>query len=122
MRGSGSSSRFRFLYRCIAVSLYRFLVVALSKSVQYLPKLLIDNQLIYPVNIDKPFEHLARFSDSRISDYQHKDELISLTNDLMTDIDAKPLHPKNKLNLHSRYVHFTVKSITKTWVIQIFIQ
>ena len=28
MRGSGSSSRFRFLYRCIAVSLYRFLVVA----------------------------------------------------------------------------------------------
>ena len=29
MRGFGSSSRFLFLYRCIVVSLYRFLVLAL---------------------------------------------------------------------------------------------
>ena len=96
----------------------------LSKSVQYLPKLLIDNQLIPPVNIDKPFEYLGRFFDFKMSDGQHKEELISLTNDLMTNIDAKPLHPKNKLNLYSCYVltklswHFTVTSITKTWVIQ----
>ena len=33
MRGSGSISRFRFLYRCIAVSLYRFLVVALKSEI-----------------------------------------------------------------------------------------
>ena len=32
-----------------------------SKSVQYLPKLLIDNQLIPPANIGKPFEYLGRF-------------------------------------------------------------
>ena len=42
----------------------------------------------------------------------------------MTDIDTKPLHPKNKLNLYCRYVltklswHFTVTSIPKTWVIE----
>ena len=59
-----------------------------------------------------------------MSDDQHKDELISLTNDLMTDIDTKPLHPKNKLNLYCRYVltklswHFTVTSIPKAWVIE----
>ena len=29
----GSGSRFRFLYRCIVVSLYRFLVVAVQKRV-----------------------------------------------------------------------------------------
>ena len=32
MRGFGSSSRFRFLYRCIVVSLYRFLVLALFQA------------------------------------------------------------------------------------------
>ena len=42
----------------------------------------------------------------------------------MTDIDNKPLHPKNKLLLYSRYVlskiswHFTVCDLPKTWVIQ----
>ena len=40
----------------------------------------------------------------------------------MTDIDTKPLHPKNKLLLYSRYVlsklswHFTVATLSKTWV------
>ena len=40
----------------------------------------------------------------------------------MTDIDSKPLHPKNKLLLYSRYVlsklawHFTVATLSKTWV------
>ena len=40
----------------------------------------------------------------------------------MTDIDSKPLHPKNKLLLYSRYVlsklawHFTVATLSKTCV------
>ena len=34
---------------------------ALSKSIQYLPKLLIDNQFIPPVDTDKPFEYLGFF-------------------------------------------------------------
>ena len=40
----------------------------------------------------------------------------------MTDIDSKPLHPKNKLLLYSRYVlsklawHFTVATLSKTWI------
>ncbi|CAB4030257.1 Hypothetical predicted protein [Paramuricea clavata] len=40
----------------------------------------------------------------------------------MSDIDSKPLHPKNKLLLYSRYVlsklawHFTVATLSKTWV------
>ncbi len=42
----------------------------------------------------------------------------------MSDIDLKPLHPKNKLLLYNRYVlskiswHFTVASLSKTWVIE----
>ena len=40
----------------------------------------------------------------------------------MSDIDLKPLHPKNKLLLYSHYLlpklswHFTVATLSKTWV------
>ncbi len=40
----------------------------------------------------------------------------------MSEIDLKPLHPKNKLLLYSRYLlsklswHFTVTTISRTWV------
>ncbi|CAB3982986.1 dynein heavy chain 12, axonemal-like, partial [Paramuricea clavata] len=57
-----------------------------------------------------------------MSDEHHKSELISLVEELMADIDSKPLHPKNKILLYSRYLlsklswHFTVSSVSKTWV------
>ena len=59
-----------------------------------------------------------------MSDEQHKSELISLVEELMADIDSKPIHPKNKILLYSRYLlsklswHFTVSSLAKTWVIE----
>ena len=40
----------------------------------------------------------------------------------MKEIDLKPLHPKNKILLYSRYVvpklawHLTITSISKTWI------
>jgi hypothetical protein len=40
----------------------------------------------------------------------------------MKEIDLKPLHPKNKILLYSRYVlsklswHYTIASIKKTWI------
>ena len=48
--------------------------------------------------------------------------LSSLVQNLMNDIDIKPLHPKHKLLLYSRYVlsklswHFTIANISKTWI------
>ena len=57
-----------------------------------------------------------------MSNDNHKTELTTLLNELVTDIDSKPLHPKNKLLLYSRYVlsklawHFTVATLSKTWV------
>lgn len=57
-----------------------------------------------------------------MSNMEHKTELINITNDLMTEIDTKNLHPKNKILLYSRYVlskvswHFTVADLSKTWV------
>ena len=57
-----------------------------------------------------------------MSNDNHKTEIITVINQLMTDIDSKPLHPKNKILLYSRYVlsklswHFTVATLSKTWV------
>jgi hypothetical protein len=47
---------------------------------------------------------------------------VTCLEELMADIDSKPLHPKNKILLYSRYLlsklswHFTVSSVSKTWV------
>ncbi|CAB4014730.1 Hypothetical predicted protein [Paramuricea clavata] len=59
-----------------------------------------------------------------MSNNNHKTELTTLVNELMTDIDSKPLHPRNKLLAYSRYVlsklswHFTIATLSKTWVIE----
>ena len=96
----------------------------LTKSVQYLPKLLINNQLIPKISIGEAFQYLGRYFSFNMSDEQHKSEFISLVEELMADIDSKPMHPKNKILLYSRYLlsklswHFTVSSLAKTWVIE----
>ena len=96
----------------------------LTKSVQYLAKLLINNQLIPKISIGEAFQYLGRYFSFKMSDEQHKSELISLVEELMADIDSKPIHPKNKILLYSQYLfsklswHFTVSSLAKTWVIE----
>ena len=59
-----------------------------------------------------------------MSNNKHKSELITLIDDLMSDIDLKPLHPKNKLHLYCRYVlsklswHLTVAPLSKVWIVE----
>jgi hypothetical protein len=59
-----------------------------------------------------------------MSDKDHKQELIALLEDIMSEIDLKPLHPKNKILLYSCYLvskfswHFTVATLSKTWVFE----
>ena len=74
---------------------------AISESVQYLPKLLINNRLIPTVKIRESFQHLGRCFDFNMSNDKHKAELTTLLNELLTDIDSKPLHPNNS-NVLSR--------------------
>ncbi|CAB4031221.1 Hypothetical predicted protein [Paramuricea clavata] len=96
----------------------------ITKSVQYLPKLLINNNLIPTVKIGEAFQYLGRYFDFNMSNDNHKTELTTPVNELMTDINSKPLHPRNKLLLYSRYVlskiswHFTIATLSKTWLIE----
>ena len=97
---------------------------ALTKSVQYLPKLIINNQLIPAINTGEHFQYLGRYFNFNMSDEQHMSELKTLVDELMTNIDSKPLHPKYKILIYSRYVlsklswHFTVTNLSKTWVVE----
>ena len=94
----------------------------LTKSIQYLPKLLINKQLIPKINIGEAFQYLGRYFSFNMSDEHHKSELISLVEELMADIDSKTLHPESEILLYSRYLlsklswHFTVSRIPKSTV------
>ena len=95
-----------------------------TKSIQYLPKLIINGIRVPCVQIDRAFRYLGRYFDFTMSNNEHKSELTSLVNDLMSDIDLKPLHPKNKLLLYSRFVlskiswHLTIADIPRTWIVE----
>ena len=95
---------------------------ALTKSSQYLPKLIINKSIIPAVESGKSFCYLGRYFDYEMTNNEHKSELVSLLTDLMKEVDLKPLHPKNKILIYSRYVlsklswHFTIASIKKTWI------
>ena len=95
---------------------------AATKSIQYLPKLIINSAVIPTVKIGESFKYLGRYFNFNMSDDVHKFEISSLIEKLMSNIDSKPLHPKNKLLLYSRYVlsklswHFTVSNISQTWI------
>ena len=77
---------------------------ALTKSTQYLPKLIINNSLLPAIEIGKSFCYLGRYFDFEMSNNEHKSELMSNITKLLADIDLKPLHPKNKIVICSRYV------------------
>ena len=69
-------------------------------------KLFINHHHIPTIGIGESFKYLGRFVE-----------------ELMSDIDKIPLHPRNKL-LYNRYVqsklswNLTVANLTKTWVIE----
>ena len=79
---------------------------ALTKSVQYLPKLFIENSIIPTTKLGESFSYLGRYFYFEMSDKEDKLQLISLVNDLMSDIDRKPLHPKNKLTHATCYLKY----------------
>ena len=94
----------------------------LTKSIQYLPKLFVNNCLVPRVEIGESFRYLGRYFNFNMSDNDHKSEILDTLTDFLNKIDQLPLHPKNKIRLYSQYVlskiswHFTISDIGKTWV------
>ena len=94
-----------------------------TSSIQYLPKLLINQAVVPSVEIGKSFKYLGRYFNFSMNNIDHKTEVLTLISDLMSKIDKIPCHPKNKLQLYHRFIlskiswHFTIADLGKTWVI-----
>ena len=95
---------------------------ASTKSVQYQPKPLRNNQVIPVVKNGDSFRYLGRHFDFEMTNSMHKNELSKTINESLADIDLLPLHPKNKILVYSRHLlskiswHLTVADHSKTWV------
>ena len=86
------------------------------------PKLYINNKLIPPIKENEYFLYLGRCFDFKMSNDEHKENILKAINSNMEIIDELPLHPKNKLKLYHRYVlskiswDLTVADIPGTWI------
>ena len=110
-------------------SSYKYSDIVLSNAkwrgvLQYVLYFLVNNNVIPTTNIGDSFCYLGRYFDFGMSNNKHKSELISLINDVMSDVDLKPLHPKHKLQLYIQYVlsklswYLTVAPLSKVWIVE----
>jgi hypothetical protein len=63
----------------------------LTKSIQYLPKLFVNNNLVPRTEMGKSFRYLGRYFDFNMSDEEHKSELLDVFNYIMNKINELPL-------------------------------
>ena len=75
-----------------------------TSSTQFLPKLIINRQLVPVVNIGESFKYLGRYFNFSMDSSNHMSILLETTHDLMTKIDQLPCHPKYKLSLYHRFI------------------
>ena len=74
---------------------------ALTKSIQYLPKLTINKSLIPAIELEKSLCFYGRYFNYEMTNHEHKSELLFQLTDLMKEIDLRPLQPKNKILTNS---------------------
>jgi len=95
--------------KCVTFGIKKFS----SRSLQYEPKLFINNEIVPAVKSGDSFKYLGRYFNFEMDNEIHKEKLKSSLPDMLTRIDALPVLPKNKLLLYQRYIlsklswHFT---------------
>ena len=93
---------------------------ASTSSIQFLPKLILNNAVVPPIEIEKSFKYLGRYFDFNMNNQQEMSDLLDTSNNLMSNINDLPCQPKNKLLLYHRilvYKHswnLTNADISKT--------
>ena len=94
------------------------------RSLQYEPKLFINNEIVPTAKSGKSFKYLGRYFNFEMDNEVHKEKLKSSLPDMSSRFDALSVLPKNKLLLYQLYIlsklswHLTVATLAKTWVIQ----
>ena len=95
-----------------------------TSSVQFIPKLITNKDLVPTVKIGESRKYLGRYFSFSMQNFEHKTILLGTIADLLNKIDNTLCHPKNKLLLYHRFVlskiswHFTVAELSKTWVVE----
>ena len=98
----------------------------LYSSTQYIPKFIINHELVHTIDIGKFFRYLGRHFNYAMDNRIHISEVLDLLQDLMNIVDSLSCHPKNKLLIYHQFVlsklswHLTVADLCKTWVVQNF--
>ena len=67
-----------------------------TKCIQIKPKVYLNNKLINPVKIDESFVYLGRYFDFDMRNKDDKGILLSKTNEIFSNIDKLPIHPKKQ--------------------------
>ena len=93
-------------------------------TVKYSPKLVTNDAVIPPVNINEGFTYLKRVFDCNMDDQAHKKSLVEKCNRILEDIDKLHLHPRHIIELYWRFLvskiswDFTISDLYITWAKQ----
>ena len=88
-----------------------------TSSTQYLPKLIINHEVVPTIDIGKSFRYLGRHCNYAMDNQIHMPEALDLLQDFMNRIDRLSCHPKNKLFIYHQFVlsilswHLTVADL-----------
>ena len=100
--------------KCLTVVIKK----ASTSSMQYLPKLVLNHDLVPTVEIGKSFKYLGRHFNVAMDTYNHMSEVLDIFSGLMKNIDCIPCHPKyllyHRLVLSKVSWHFTIANLSKT--------
>ena len=71
-----------------------------TKSLQFIPNLLINNQHIPAVEIGESFRYLGRYFDYEMTNEQHQWGAKAALTDLLQRIHSLNIHPRSELMLY----------------------
>ena len=80
-----------------------------NSSTRFKPYLKVNNEVIPPVKLNDNFTYLGKKFSYTMSVDKVKSDLISDFNSYIDAINRLPLHPKNKLDIITRYVYSKVR-------------
>ena len=95
-----------------------------TSSTQYLPKRIINHEIVPTIDIGKSFRYLGRHFNYAMDNQIYMSEVLNLLLGLMNDIDSLSCHSRNKLLIYYQFVlsklswHLTVADLSKTWDVQ----
>ena len=104
--------------KCVTFGIKKFS----SRSLQYEPKLFVNNKTVLTVTSGETLQYLGRYLNFEMDNKVHKEKLQFSLVDMLTNIDSFPILPKNILLLYQRYLlsklswYHTVANPSKTWI------